>query len=749
MAADVERAFVQPRGHRVVGVQRAVQPSIERLVDEREQGARFDAALLQEDHQRIARDRLVLHDNREEHIPVLGAGPRVRELQRSLEIAQALEEGVGGALPDGHRRLALLEFGEAERRLELGAPEAVPQPHEGKPPARDGLQFLPLGPQVVVYPRVDGIAPVVHQAPQQRQDVVVVGHAEPADAGVDDVGDVGGKAGDVAERPDRPAAHGDEHRFRGVLHDAQAAGARDSADRRQVARQAADVHRHNRPRARGQMLFNPGRVDAEIVGFDVDEHGRQPVMERDVRSRHEGEGRHQHLVAILPVVDFLERGKRDVQGAGAAVAHQTVPAPVQAGQLLFEPLHHGTGRQPSAVQHLHDEVACAVADPAAAYADLGGGGRAIQRCTCCVPRGMHEAAGYHEGLLPMLWRCPFCRDPLAGDAEELTCASCRRPYPVLGGIPDLRIPGTSWVDHDADRAAARRLLDRSREGTAEELIRAVFGARAGWTSSRVDARTRDVLAAPDHLRPQLAGWLRGAAAGHGMLLEVGCGPGMLLAAMAGSGRPAAGVDVSLVWLVVAQRLIGERGGIPVLAAAMGEALPIADASVGAIVSLDVIEHVGAPDRYLEALDRALAPGGFLALSTPNRFSLAAEPHVGVWGVGWLPRRWQAAYVRWRSGQPYESVALLSARELRRALARHTVCRCEIVAPPVPDYAVANFPPYRRRLARLYNRLNGSAIGRRLFVLIGPFLRAVGTKTGASTTSSRRTSGRAADRDSRT
>jgi hypothetical protein len=53
------------------------------------------------------------------------------------------------------------------------------------------------------------------------------------------------------------------------------------------------------------------------------------------------------------------------------------------------------------------------------------------------------------------------------------------------------------------------------------------------------------------------------------------------------------------------------------------------------------------------------------VNTVNRFSLAREPHVYLWGVGFLPRRWQAPYVRWRRDASFENIGLLSYRELRR------------------------------------------------------------------------------------
>jgi SAM-dependent methyltransferase len=201
---------------------------------------------------------------------------------------------------------------------------------------------------------------------------------------------------------------------------------------------------------------------------------------------------------------------------------------------------------------------------------------------------------------------------------------------------------------------------------------------------------------------------------------------MLLAAAAANGLHGIGVDVSLVWLVVAERLIREWGGTPVLAAALAEALPLAAGSVGAVLSLDVIEHVADQTAYAQQIDRVLRSGGFVALSTPNRFSLAAEPHVGIWGVGWLPRRWQRPYAEWRSGRSYASTRLLSVRELRRLLSP-TCLECVIQAPTIPEEERARFSAYRSRLAGLYNQLLAYAPFRRLFLLVGPFFRIMGTK----------------------
>src|SRR5262249_37577128 len=152
-----------------------------------------------------------------------------------------------------------------------------------------------------------------------------------------------------------------------------------------------------------------------------------------------------------------------------------------------------------------------------------------------------------------------------------------------------------------------------------------------WDESRIRRRARQVMDAPTRLRSEIKGWLRSTIA-PGLFLDMGCGAGVLLAAACAEGYHGIGIDVSLVWLIAAHRLLSERGCPPVLAAALGEALPLPDRSLSAVVALDVIEHVTDAGRCLGEIDRVTVSRGRIALATPNRFSLSAEPHVFVWGV---------------------------------------------------------------------------------------------------------------------
>jgi SAM-dependent methyltransferase len=202
---------------------------------------------------------------------------------------------------------------------------------------------------------------------------------------------------------------------------------------------------------------------------------------------------------------------------------------------------------------------------------------------------------------------------------------------------------------------------------------------------------------------------------------------VLLAASAEEGVSGLGIDASLEWLVVARRMIEAHGGRADLCAALCEALPLPDGSAPALASLDVIEHCADQNRHLREIDRIAAPSARFALATPNRFSLTAEPHVGVWGVGWLPVRWQRPFVRMRSGKPYDFVRLLSVPALSRLVKRETHFEGRFIVPHVPDEDIELFAPRRARLARVYNKVAGRKMLRWPLFAIGPFFRFVGVK----------------------
>ena len=71
---------------------------------------------------------------------------------------------------------------------------------------------------------------------------------------------------------------------------------------------------------------------------------------------------------------------------------------------------------------------------------------------------------------------------------------------------------------------------------------------------------------------------------------------------------------------------------------------------------------------MNEVNRVLRLGGAIVLNSPNRFSLVApEPHVGIWGLGFLPRAWMDPVCKMLGKGGYKGKRLLSLPELRRLL----------------------------------------------------------------------------------
>jgi 2-polyprenyl-6-hydroxyphenyl methylase/3-demethylubiquinone-9 3-methyltransferase len=120
------------------------------------------------------------------------------------------------------------------------------------------------------------------------------------------------------------------------------------------------------------------------------------------------------------------------------------------------------------------------------------------------------------------------------------------------------------------------------------------------------------------------------------VLDVGCGAGLLCEPLARLGAAVTGIDAAAENIATARAhaaLSGlaidyRAGGIEALA---GERFDL-------VTSLEVIEHVATPDAFVAGLAAALAPGGLLILSTPNRTALSRLALITIGeGLGRIPR----------------------------------------------------------------------------------------------------------------
>jgi SAM-dependent methyltransferase len=221
------------------------------------------------------------------------------------------------------------------------------------------------------------------------------------------------------------------------------------------------------------------------------------------------------------------------------------------------------------------------------------------------------------------------------------------------------------------------------------------------------------------------------------VLDLGCGTGSVLHALAGGplGLPTEerwlwGVDIAMRWLLLARKRLDEAGFPGVrLVCGCAEALPFADASFGGITGGDVIEHVADQSATLAECHRVLKPWGRLHLATPNRFSLAPEPHVQVWGVGFLPRRWMGPYVRWVRGVDFRAIRTLDLREWRTLLRASPFGGGEIEPAVLSEADLRAFRPLKRALARIYNAA-ATGPGGPAVLAFGPFFQIHCSRTEA-------------------
>ncbi|KQT34783.1 3-demethylubiquinone-9 3-methyltransferase [Sphingomonas sp. Leaf412] len=118
-------------------------------------------------------------------------------------------------------------------------------------------------------------------------------------------------------------------------------------------------------------------------------------------------------------------------------------------------------------------------------------------------------------------------------------------------------------------------------------------------------------------------------------LDMGCGAGLLAEPLARLGATVTAVDAAAESVAVARAHAARRGlsidyragGVEAIA---GEAFDL-------VCSMEVVEHVADPGAFVRALATAVAPGGLLVMSTPNRTWLSRVALVeGAERVGAIP-----------------------------------------------------------------------------------------------------------------
>jgi 2-polyprenyl-6-hydroxyphenyl methylase / 3-demethylubiquinone-9 3-methyltransferase len=118
--------------------------------------------------------------------------------------------------------------------------------------------------------------------------------------------------------------------------------------------------------------------------------------------------------------------------------------------------------------------------------------------------------------------------------------------------------------------------------------------------------------------------------------DVGCGAGLLCEPLARLGAEVVGIDAAPE-NIAAARLHAEGQGLAI-DYRTGSIDVLGAEPFDLITSLEVVEHVDNPAAFVRCLADALAPGGLMILSTPNRTPVSRLAMITLGeGLGAIPR----------------------------------------------------------------------------------------------------------------
>ena len=309
-------------------------------------------------------------------------------------------------------------------------------------------------------------------------------------------------------------------------------------------------------------------------------------------------------------------------------------------------------------------------------------------------------------------RCPRCKGPLILDPGDRTdpdnpigpallCDPCRGDYPVRLDIPDLRIAPSPEISIEEDLALAEKLAAHAAELSFVELVEKLYELRPPANPELKRAHLAHFEVEAEQAAAALA---RFDPTDRRAFLDVGCGMGRYLETFSVGGREVIGVDAALHQLVLARELLEEKNCRAQLIAANAEALPFDEARFMAVTATDVLEHLEDPKKAVSEISRVLDDGGRAVLTTPNRFSLTPDPHVGIWGLGFRSHESAVELVKKRLGVDYSSIRPFSYGRLCQMLDDQFPGEAVIHAPVPGPVEKSSFSAGKRLFAEVYSMM---------------------------------------------
>ena len=185
--------------------------------------------------------------------------------------------------------------------------------------------------------------------------------------------------------------------------------------------------------------------------------------------------------------------------------------------------------------------------------------------------------------------CPRCHAGLVHERDDLACMSCDRRYRVDDGIPILVDSMDEGAGRGASYYADPEMVERYYTHRVHTLGRAHYGLEHFPTG--------------------------------GVLVDVGCGPGILTMVAARRGVQAIGLDLSFSMVRFARDKARELNlkGVFFLVGD-SQRLPFRSAAVDCVVNYASLAHVPSPRRCIADMARIAAPHGRIIIQSINHFS---------------------------------------------------------------------------------------------------------------------------------
>jgi 2-polyprenyl-6-hydroxyphenyl methylase/3-demethylubiquinone-9 3-methyltransferase len=147
-----------------------------------------------------------------------------------------------------------------------------------------------------------------------------------------------------------------------------------------------------------------------------------------------------------------------------------------------------------------------------------------------------------------------------------------------------------------------------------------------------------------------------------VVIDVGCGGGLVAEEIARLGAAVIGIDPSAASIATAQAHAARSGLAIDYRIGSGERLPAGDACADVVYCVDVLEHVPDLDAVIGETARVLKPGGLYLFDTINRTRLSKLVMIK------LSQDWAAT--AWMPPQLHDWDQFITPAELSRSLARH-------------------------------------------------------------------------------